>query len=81
MPDGLPTLTLTLHQRIADIPAPEWDACAGTLGGKGNPFVSHAFLSALEDSASASNRTGWLPQHAALREGDRIVAVVPMYAK
>ncbi|HYZ62798.1 MAG TPA: GNAT family N-acetyltransferase [Acetobacteraceae bacterium] len=81
MPDGLPPLTLTLHARIADIPAAEWDACAGTLGGRGNPFVSHAFLSALEDSGSASNRTGWLPQHAALREGKRIVAVVPMYAK
>ncbi len=81
MPDGLPTLTLTLHPHITDIPAAEWDACAGTLGGRGNPFVSHAFLGALEDSGSASNRTGWLPQHAALRDGDRIVAVVPMYAK
>jgi predicted N-acyltransferase len=81
MTDGLPMLTLTLHPRIADIPAAEWDACAGTLGGRGNPFVSHAFLSALEESGSASARTGWLPQHAALREGERIVAVVPMYAK
>jgi len=81
MPDGMPTLTLTLHQRISGIPAVEWDACAGTLGGGGNPFVSHAFLSALEDSGSASERTGWLPQHAALHDGERIVAVVPMYAK
>ena len=81
MPDGLPALTLTLHPRIADIPAAEWDACAGTLDGGGNPFVSHAFLGALEDSGSASNRTGWLPQHAALRDNERIVAVVPMYAK
>ncbi len=77
MPDGLPTLTLTLHPHIAEIPAAEWDACAGP----GNPFVSHAFLSALEDSGSANARTGWMPQHAALREQDRIVAVVPMYAK
>ena len=81
MPDGSPSLSLTLHPHIAAIPASEWDACAGTLGGAGNPFVSHAFLSAMEDSGSANNRTGWLPQHAALREGDRIVAVAPMYAK
>ena len=81
MPDGPPHLTLTLHQRIADIDPAEWDACAGTLGGRGNPFVSHAFLSALEDSGSASNRTGWLPQHASLHDGERIVAVAPMYAK
>ena len=77
MPDGLPSLSLTLHPHVADIPAAEWDACAGG----GNPFVSHAFLSALEDSGSANSRTGWLPQHAALREGERIVGVAPMYAK
>ncbi len=78
MPDGQPALTLTLHPHIADIPAASWDACAGS----DNPFVSHAFLSALEDSLSASARTGWLPQHAALRtEGEEIVAVAPMYAK
>ena len=78
MPDGSAALTLTLHSRIADIAAADWDACAGT----GNPFVSHAFLSALEDSGSAGARTGWLPQHAALRDpAGALVGVVPMYAK
>ena len=78
MPDGSAALTLTLHPRIADIAAAEWDACAGT----GNPFVSHAFLSALEDSGSAGPRTGWLPQHAALRDhAGTLVAAAPMYAK
>ena len=78
MPDGSATLTLTLHARIAEIGAADWDACAGD----GNPFVSHAFLSALEDSGSASARTGWLTQHAVLRaEDERIVAIAPMYAK
>ena len=28
-----------------------------------NPFISHAFLSALEASGSATARTGWQPQH------------------
>jgi uncharacterized protein len=78
MPDGSATLTLTLHQKVADIPAAEWDACAGA----DNPFVSHAFLSAMEDSGSANSRTGWLPQHAVLRgEARQVVAVAPMYAK
>ena len=77
MLDALPPLTMTLHPHIAEIPAADWDACAGP----GNPFVGHAFLSALEDSGSANARTGWMPQHAALRDGERIVAVVPMYAK
>ncbi|MBV9782277.1 MAG: N-acetyltransferase [Acidisphaera sp.] len=78
MPDGSGTLTLTLHPHIAEIPASDWNACAGT----DNPFVSHAFLSALEDSGSAGPRTGWLPQHAALRDAaGRLAAVAPMYAK
>jgi uncharacterized protein len=78
MPDGSAPLTLALHTAIADIPAAEWDACAGP----DNPFVSHSFLSVLEDSGSAGARTGWLPQHAALRdETGTLVGVAPMYAK
>ncbi|MBN8873678.1 MAG: N-acetyltransferase [Rhodospirillales bacterium] len=78
MPDGAVTLTLSLHASIGEIDADAWDACAG----RDNPFVSHAFLSAVEDSGSASARTGWLPQHAALRgEDGRLLAVAPMYAK
>ncbi len=78
MPDGAASLTLTLHPRICEIPAAAWDACAGEQ----NPFVSHAFLSVLEESGSAGARTGWLPQHAVLRDASgRIVGVAPMYAK
>jgi predicted N-acyltransferase len=74
--DGTP-LTLTLHRAIAEIGAAEWDACAGD-----NPFVSHAFLSVLEESGSAGARTGWLPQHAALRDASgMLVACAPCYAK
>jgi hypothetical protein len=76
--DGAPDLTLTLHARIADIPAADWDGCAGDA----NPFVSHAFLSAVEDSGSAGPRTGWLPQHLALRDaGGRLLGCAPCYAK
>ena len=78
MPDGPEPLTLTLHSRIAEIDPADWDGCAGG----DNPFVSHAFLGALEDSGSAGPRTGWLPQHAVLRDGaGQVVAAAPMYAK
>ena len=78
MPDSAPELSLTLHRSVAEIPAADWDACAGG----GNPFVSHAFLHALEESGSVGGRTGWLPQHAALRDaGGRLLACAPMYAK
>ncbi|MFT9375549.1 GNAT family N-acetyltransferase [Komagataeibacter saccharivorans] len=70
--------TMILHRRIAEIPAREWDDCAGD----DNPFVSHAFLSALEESGSTSPQTGWLPQHLVLRNGaGRLLAVAPLYAK
>lgn len=72
------TLTLTLHTRLNEIAPEDWDACAGA----DNPFVSHAFLSALEDSGSTGKRTGWVPQHACFRGGDnRVLAVAPLYAK
>ena len=77
MPDGSSALTLTLHKAIGEIPRADWDACAGP----DNPFVSYGFLSAVEDSGSANARTGWLPQHAVLRDGGAVVAVAPMYAK
>ncbi len=78
MADASTELSLTLHRSIAEIPAADWDACAGG----GNPFVSHAFLLALEESGSTGGRTGWLPQHAALRDpAGMLLACAPMYAK
>ncbi len=73
-----PEMQLSLHKSIHEITAAEWDDCAGTA----NPFVSHAFLSAVEDSGSATARTGWLPQHAVLRNAaGTVLACAPMYAK
>ena len=78
MPDDSPELSLTLHRAVADIAAADWDSCAGG----DNPFVSHAFLHALEESGSVGGRSGWLPQHAALRDaGGALLGCAPMYAK
>ncbi len=72
------TLTLNLHRSIGEIDEAEWDRCAGD----DNPFVSHAFLACVEDSGSTGKRTGWLPQHVALRDGaGRLVAAAPTYLK
>ncbi|MDU6835811.1 MAG: GNAT family N-acetyltransferase, partial [Bradyrhizobium sp.] len=46
-----------------------------------NPFVSHAFFSALEASGSATLRTGWAPRHLVAKRGDEILGVVPCYLK
>ncbi len=78
MAEPAPTFSLSLHPSIDAIDPVEWDAC----GGGDNPFVSHAFLSAVEDSGSTGRRTGWMPQHAVLRDGTgRLLGAAPMYAK
>jgi uncharacterized protein len=47
-----------------------------------NPFISHAFLSALEASKSVGGHSGWLVQHLVLRDADNCVAAVaPCYLK
>jgi uncharacterized protein len=46
-----------------------------------NPFVSHAFFLAAEDSGSAIARTGWLPRHLVAKVDDRIAGIVPCYLK
>lgn len=47
-----------------------------------NPFISHAFLSALEDSKSVGRETGWFPQHLVVEdEKGEIFAVAPCYLK
>ena len=56
----------------------DWDKCAGTA----NPFVSFAFLSAMEDSGSANANTGWQPFHLVVTDDDDTVAgIVPLYVK
>src|SRR5258708_1060053 len=46
-----------------------------------NPFVSHAFFSALEESGSACPRTGWGPRHLLARLDGAIAGIVPCYLK
>src|SRR4051794_21953180 len=46
-----------------------------------NPFVSHAFFSAVEASGSASPRTGWGPRHLLARLDGEIAGIVPCYLK
>jgi len=63
---------------IGDVSAAAWDACAGTA----NPFLSHAFLSALEDSGTLTAEAGWLPRHLAVEDAaGQLVGAMPLYLK
>lgn len=47
-----------------------------------NPFLSHAFLQALEESGCATAQTGWMPRHLLLEGGDgEVWGAVPAYLK
>ena len=71
-------IILHVISKINEVSADSWDACAGSS----NPFVSHAFLSALEESGSVTNETGWMPQHLIAKgKKDDVVACMPMYLK
>ena len=79
MPDSSDeALSVEIINDLDRIDAGEWDACAGA----GNPFLSHAFLSALEDSGCATAEQGWMPYHLAVRGADgKLDACAPLYVK
>lgn len=60
------------------MPARDWQALAGTT----NPFASHTFLSALEDSGAVGPGTAWEPHHlVATGAGGKLDGILPLYLK
>src|SRR5262249_4080229 len=90
-------LRIVAVNAISEAPAGAWDACAAAAGPgcpaagaaqslvneiPHNPFLSHAFLSALETSKSAGARAGWQVQHVWVQTADgALVAAAPCYLK
>jgi predicted N-acyltransferase len=67
-----------LGRGVASFDPGDWDRCAGTA----DPFLSHAFLSALEESGSADPSTGWQSVPVAIDgEDGRPEALMPAYVK
>jgi len=75
------TLTATITEAASEIDATTWNGLAAATDPQGNPFLDHAFFIALEESGSATRRTGWTPRHLVLRDDKRIVGLMPMYEK
>lgn len=81
MPDT--SVTASVAGATAEIPADVWNSFVPSTAGKiDNPFLDHAFFLALEESGSATRRTGWAPQHLLLSDADGEPAgLLPMYLK
>ena len=71
------SVTVRWLDRIAAVPAADWDA----LHGGDHPFVAHAFLDALEHSGSLRLDLGWRAEHLTLWRHGALVAAAPAYRK
>jgi predicted N-acyltransferase len=68
--------TLKIIENLADIPEVQWDALAGN-----DPFLSHAYLYALQESGCATAQFGWQAQFLTLWQGGRLLGAMPLYLK
>jgi predicted N-acyltransferase len=74
--------TIRIIERLADIPAAQWNAVANPDGVDYDPFLSWAFLDSLETSGAVSPESGWTPYHIVIDGPDgTLKAAMPLYAK
>ncbi len=74
--------TFRVVSSLRDIARSDWDAVANPEGLPANPFLSHDFLWSLEESGSASRKSGWLAQHLVLDGANgKPAAILPCYLK
>ena len=59
-----------------------WNACANPDGAASpHPFTRYEFFEALEESDSATARTGWQPSHLTIEHENGVGALMPLYLK
>jgi predicted N-acyltransferase len=77
-----PDAIVRIEPGIAAVEACAWDACANPDPERYNPFVSHAFLKALEEAGCVGRGSGWTPRHLILAgDGGTLAGVAPCYVK
>ena len=75
---------ITVISSLTQIDAADWDACAcpeANDGRPNDPFTTHRFLLALEQSGSVGTSTGWQPQYLIARQNGDLIGTAPLYAK
>ena len=71
-------VTARIARAVSELPAAEWDA----LTDGANPFMRHAFLSAMEQSGSVGGRSGWTTLAVVIEdEQGHLAAALPAYLK
>jgi predicted N-acyltransferase len=67
---------LKIIENLADIPVAQWDRLAGN-----DPFLSHAYFSALQESDCSTIQNGWRAQFITLWQDQRLLGAMPLYLK
>ncbi len=78
---ALTSLDVHVRSTLSDVPAAEWDRLWSHEPVLATPFLSHAWLDALEQSGAATPEKGWAGRHLLLRRGGRAVAAVPAWVR
>jgi len=77
MADREAEIVARIARGVADLPAGQWNALAGTR----DPFLSHAFMTLLEQSNSVGEASGWTPLPIMVEREGRVTAAAPAYLK
>jgi predicted N-acyltransferase len=77
MADREAEIIARIARGVADLPADQWNRLAGSS----DPFLSHAFLSLLEQSGSVGEGSGWTPLPVLVERDGRVTAAAPAYLK
>jgi uncharacterized protein len=76
------TIEISLIGGMDEVPATDWDAVACPEGAPpDDPFTTHRFLKALEDSGSVGPGTGWSPHHILAWQSGQLIGAMPLYLK
>ncbi|MFZ6680007.1 GNAT family N-acetyltransferase [Undibacterium sp. Tian12W] len=75
-----PHYRMRIVTSLSEIAQSSWDSLIAdqTLA---NPFLSYAFLSAMEESGSATEKTGWQSCFITIWDGEQLEAAMPLYEK
>nr|WP_246022449.1 GNAT family N-acetyltransferase [Pararhodobacter zhoushanensis] len=75
-------MDIAIIDAISQVAAEDWDGLCAQDGARPlDPFTTHRFLAALEDSRSVGGRSGWEAKHLTIRQDGRLLAAMPLYAK
>jgi predicted N-acyltransferase len=72
------TFHLEILDSLSDVSASDWNTLLTCDAG---PFLTHEFLSSLEETGCVGGNTGWQVAHLVLRQGKQLVGAMPLYLK